>query len=101
VPLAATASVPITIPVAAVPVTRPANGSSAAPSARLGADVSNWESALPSSWHTIIRADLQRQRENPPSAGESVFSEAYLNGIPNRKKRRTDENGGDGGGSRA
>lgn len=100
VPLTATAAVPITIPVAAVPVIRPSNGSSAAPPARSGAGVSNWETALPSSWLPIIRADLQRQRENPPS-GESVFSEAYLNGIPNRKKRRTDENNGDGGGSRA
>lgn len=86
-----TRSVPISIPVAAVPVVQATN----VPVDSNRGD-SDWESTMPSAWLPIIRSDLMEQRTNPP-ARDSVFSEAYLNGIPNRKKRRTDGDDGDGG----
>lgn len=96
VPITATAvptrSVPIGIPVAAVPVMHTAG----VPAAGTNRSESEWESSVPSSWLPIIRADLVEQRTNPPPR-DSVFSEAYLNGIPNRKKRRTDGDDGESG----
>lgn len=96
-----TTTIPVAIPVAAVPVIRPTPvpvvaAAAATAGSRPVPDLSNWESALPSSWLPIIRADLVQQRQNPPPR-EPIFSEAYLNGIPNRKKRRTDGDDRDGG----
>ncbi|XP_017491682.1 PREDICTED: large proline-rich protein BAG6-like [Rhagoletis zephyria] len=59
----------------------------------------NWQSVLPNEWIPVIEADIQRQRSSVETAaaaaaavqpqqaeGAPVFSDAYLNGMP--KKRR-------------
>jgi len=74
-------TIPVAVPVP-VPVTAPSRPSN------------DWQSAVPSSWVPVIANDLIRQGEERET-GERGFSEAYLNGLPN-KKRRTNEGGGGG-----
>ena len=49
----------------------------------------NWQSTVPPAWVPVIASDLARQ-QSEPSAARTAFSEAYLNGLP-KKKRRTDD----------
>jgi uncharacterized membrane protein YgcG len=62
----------------------------------------SWESVVPPSWVPVISRDLVRQREQlPPGQQPQQFSEAYLNGMPNKKRRTDGEDdsaGGSGGG---
>lgn len=53
---------------------------------------SNWQSSVAPAWVPVIANDLTRQQTQSNSSG-ITFSDAYLNGLP-KKKRRTDEDGG-------
>lgn len=88
-----TRTIPVPVPTMTIPVAVPVPVPVAAPSR----PSNDWQSAVPSSWVPVITNDLIRQREERETR-ERGFSEAYLNGLPN-KKRRTNEEGGGGGGS--
>ena len=47
---------------------------------------SNWEPLVPPEWVAIIQQDVQRQQSVPP---QPPFSDAYLNGMPANKRRKT------------
>ena len=46
----------------------------------------NWEQIVPQDWVAIIQQDVQRQQSIPP---QPPFSDAYLNGMPANKRRKT------------
>ena len=79
---------PPVMPVLRLPVRTPVPVDASA----RNASARSWESVVPPAWIPVINRDLVRQREELESrSGQQPqqFSEAYLNGLPN-KKRKTD-----------
>ena len=52
---------------------------------------------MPSEWVAIIQQDVQRQQTQP---SQPPFSDAYLNGMPANKRRKTLHLGSDGAGKK-
>lgn len=81
--------------VAATTISTASQSTPASPLNSGNISTSNWQSAVAPAWVPVIANDLTRQQSETNSSG-TAFSDAYLNGLP-KKKRRTDQDGSSGG----